>query len=232
VGKRFRIALEGFALDDQPWVEVVGVAGHVRHEGLDRDPRPQVYWPYTQRTQDRVALTVAARPGADPMALAPAVRAAIHEVDADQAVYDVRPMREVVDRTLAGSRLNLLLMAAFGGLALLLAGVGLYAVVAQVTARRRRELAIRMALGATDRQVLRLVLGQGVRLGAAGLALGLALALASTRALAAMLHGVRPLDPITYAAVGCLLAAVVLAATSIPARRAMKLHPAQALRGG
>jgi putative ABC transport system permease protein len=228
VGKRFRIALERVDVE-QPWVEVVGVVGHVRHEGLDRDPRPQVYWPYAQRTQDRVAMTITT--GSDPAALVRSVGAAIRDVDPDQPLHDVRPMREVVDRTLAANRLNVLLMTAFATMALLLASVGLYAVVAQLTTRRRRELAIRMALGASDRQVLGLVLGQGVRLGAAGLALGLALALASTRVLTSMLHGVRPVDPITYAAVGCLLGLVVLAAAALPARRAMKLHPAAALRG-
>jgi putative ABC transport system permease protein len=227
VGKRFRIAVAGRDLD-QPWVEVVGVVGHLRHEGLDRDPRSQVYWPYAQRTQDRVAMTV--RTATEPAALARSVSAAIREVDPDQAIYDVRPMREVVDRTLAGNRLNLVLMATFAVMALLLASVGLYAVVAQLTTRRRREFGIRMALGATNRQVMGLVMGQGVRLGAAGLALGLVLAVAATRILATMLHGVRPLDPITYAAAGCLLAAVVLAAISLPARRAMNLHPAEALR--
>ena len=199
MGKRFRIAVAGVNVD-QPWVEVVGVVGHLRHEGLDRDPRPQVYWPYAQRTQDRVAMTV--RTGTEPAALVRSVRAAIREVDPDQPIYDVRPMREVVDRTLAGNRLNLVLMAAFAVMALLLASVGLYAVVAQLTTRRRREFGIRMALGATERQVMGLVLGQGVRLGAAGLALGLALAVAATRILTTMLHGVRPLDPLSYAAAG------------------------------
>ena len=139
-------------------------------------------------------------------------------------------MREVVDRTLAGNRLNLVLMSAFAVMALLLASVGLYAVVAQLTTRRRREFGMRKALGATDRQVMGLVLGQGVRLGAAGLALGLVLAVAATRILTTMLHGVRPLDPLSYAAAAGLLGAVVLAAISLPARRAMKLQPTEALR--
>jgi predicted permease len=227
VGKRFRTAIAGLDLD-QPWAEVVGVVGHLRHEGLDRDPRPQVYWPYTQQTQDRVAITV--RTAADPAALVPSVRAAIREVDPEQAIHDVRSMREVVDRTLAGSRLSLVLMSAFAVMALLLASVGLYAVVAQLTTRRRREFGVRKALGATDRQVMRLVLGQGLRLGAAGLALGLVLAVAVTRILTTMLHGVQPLDPLSYAAAAGLLGAVVLAATSLPARKAMKLQPTEALR--
>jgi ABC-type antimicrobial peptide transport system permease subunit len=115
-------------------------------------------------------------------------------------------------------------------MALLLASVGLYAVVAQLTTRRRREFGVRKALGATDRQVMRLVLGQGLRLGAAGLALGLVLAVAVTRILTTMLHGVQPLDPLSYAAAAGLLGAVVLAATSLPARKAMKLQPTEALR--
>jgi putative ABC transport system permease protein len=227
VGKRLRIAVAGLNVE-QPWVQVVGVVGHLRHEGLDRDPRPQVYWPYGQRTQDRVAMTI--RTGSEPAALIRSVGAAIRDVDPDQPIYDVRPMRDVVDRTLAGNRLNLVLMVAFAIMALLLASVGLYAVVAQTTTHRRREFGIRMALGATERQVMGQVLGQGVRLGAAGMALGLALAGAATPILTTMLHGVRPLDPLSYAAAAGLLAAVVLAAVSLPARRAMKLHPAEALR--
>ncbi len=118
IGKRFRIDISGM-----PWVEIVGVVGHLRHEGLDRDPRPQVYWPYQQRTQDRMAMVV--KTTADPASLAAAVRKAIREIDPDQPLYDVRPMI-YVEQTLHGHWLNTVLIGAFAGMTLLLASVGLF----------------------------------------------------------------------------------------------------------
>ena len=130
IGKRFRIAI----VPSMPWVQIVGVVGHVRHEGLDRDPRPQVYWPYAQRTQDRVAMAV--KTAGDPAAMTPAIRAAIREIDPNQPLYDVFPMPDFIARTLLAQRLNLVLVGAFAVLALLLASIGLYSVVSHLTARR------------------------------------------------------------------------------------------------
>jgi putative ABC transport system permease protein len=226
LGRRFRIGLN---LPDMPWVEVVGVVGHVRHEGMDRDPRPQVYWHYAQRTQDRMALVVK-NAGPNPAALTSAVRTAIREVDPDQPLYDVRPMLEVVGRTLGGDRLNTLLVGSFAALSLLLAGVGLYGVVSQLTTRRRREFGIRLALGASRPGVLGLVLKEGVRRAAAGLAIGLAVSAVVTRLIRTLLHGVQPLDVLTYVAASALLISVVLGASLLPARRAITVDPAEALR--
>lgn len=209
-------------------MEIVGVVGHVRHEGLDRDPRPQVYWHYPQWTQDRMAMVV--RTLADPAGLTTAVRAAIREVDPDQPLYDVRPMTDVVERTLHGQRLNVVLVGTFAGLALFLASVGLYGVVSHLTERRRREFGIRLALGANRSAVLGLVLRQGLTRAGVGLAIGLALSATLTRLLATMLHGVRPIDATTYVATAAVLTIVVLAASFLPARRSMKLDPAEALR--
>jgi putative ABC transport system permease protein len=225
IGKRFKVGLN---LPDMPWTEIVGVVGHVKHDGLDQDPRPQIYWPHTQRAQDRMAMAV--RTSGDPAALTGAVRAAIREVDPAQPLYDVRPMEEVVERTLAGDRLNLLLVGSFAGLALLLASVGLYGVVSQLSQRRRREFGIRLALGAREASVLGMVLREGLTRAVFGLGIGLVLAIAATRLLGSLLHGVRPVDAPSYAAAAAVLLGVVLAAAYLPARRAMKLDPAQVLK--
>jgi predicted permease len=225
IGKRFRMDFSG-----APWVEIVGVVGHLRHEGLDRDPRPQVYWPYQQRTQDRMAMVV--RSSSDLSSVATAVRDAIREIDPDQPLYDVRPMTDVLERTLHGQRLNMVLIGAFAGMALLLATAGLYGVVSYLTAQRHREFGIRVAVGARATDVLILVLKQGLGRAASGLTLGLVLSAVLTRALQAMLHGVRALDATTYTSVSGLMMFVVLAASFVPAWRASQLDPTVALRQG
>lgn len=223
IGKRFKIDAP-----TAPWVEVVGVVGHVRQEGLDSDPRPQVYWPYHQRTQDRMAMVV--RTTTDPSSLTASIRAAIHEVDPDQPLYDVRPMPAVLERTLRGQWINTVLIGIFAALALVLASVGLYGVVSYVTAQRRREFAIRLAVGAKASDVLALVLKQGFWLALVGLVLGLTLSAVSTRALGTMLHGVTAWDTWTYLAVSGLMMVVVLAASFIPAWQASHLDPRVALQ--
>ena len=223
IGRRFRMDFAG-----APWVEIVGVVGHLRHDGLDRDPRPQVYWPYQQRTQDRMAMVV--KTTADPSSLSAAVRMAIREIDPDQPLYDVRPMTAVLERTLHGQWLNAVLVGAFAVMALLLASAGLYGVVSYLTAQRQREFGIRVAVGAKATDVLTLVLKQGLGRAAVGLTLGLALSAALTRALGAMLHGVSAWDATTYVSVSGLLIFVVLAATFVPAWRASRLDPTVALR--
>jgi putative ABC transport system permease protein len=225
IGKRFRIDTTGPA---SPWVTIIGVVGHLRHEGLDRDPRPQVYWPYQQRTQDRMAMVV--RTAADASSLAPAVRAAILDVDADQPIYDVRPMTAVIQRTLHGDWLNAVLMEAFASMALLLASVGVFGVVAHLTAQRRREFAVRVAVGARSIDVVALVLKQGFSRAACGLLIGLALAAVLSRSAAALLHGISPLDAQTYVSVSGLMMLVVLAASFVPAWRASRVDPTLALR--
>jgi putative ABC transport system permease protein len=223
IGKRFRIDVS-----NRPWIEVVGVVGHIRGESLDRDPRPQIYWPYQQRTQDRMAMVV--KTTANPSSLTAAVRTGIREIDPDQPIYDVRPMTAVLERTLHGQWLNTVLVGTFAGMAVLLAGAGLFGVVSYLTAQRQREFGIRLAVGAKAVDVLALVLKQGLGRAAVGLALGLALSAALTRALGGMLHGVSALDAATYTSVSGLLVFVVLASTFVPALRASRLDPTVALR--
>jgi len=224
IGKRFRIAI----VPGVPWVQIVGVVGHIRHEGLDRDPRPQVYWPYAQRTQDRVAMAV--KTAGDPAAMASAIRAAIREIDPNQPLYDVFPMSDFIARTLLAQRLNLVLVGSFAVLALLLASIGLYGVVSHLTARRSREFGVRLAVGATPAHLLATVLRETLTRASVGLAAGLVLAGVITRLLSTMMHGVTPLDPLTYSSVAVLLLIVVVSASYVPARRASRTDPVSALR--
>jgi putative ABC transport system permease protein len=224
IGKRFRIAI----VPGVPWVQIVGVVGHIRHEGLDRDPRPQVYWPYAQRTQDRVAMAV--KTAGDPAAMTSAIRAAIREIDPNQPLYDVFPMSDFIARTLLAQRLNLVLVGSFAVLALLLASIGLYGVVSHLTARRSREFGVRLAVGATPAHLLATVLRESLTRASVGLAAGLVLAGVITRLLSTMMHGVTPLDPLTYSSVAVLLLIVVVSASYVPARRASRTDPVSALR--
>ena len=224
LGRRLRISL----LPGMPWVQIVGVVGHIRSEDLERDPRPQVYWPYGQRTQDRMAMIV--KTAGSSAQMAASVRSAIRDVDPDQPLYDERPMAEVVQRTLIGRRLSVVLVSSFAALALLLASAGLYAVVSQLTARRSREFGIRLAVGANPGHLLRMVLKQALGRAAWGLTAGLVLSAALTRLLAGIIHGVGTLDPLTYAAVAALFLVVVVAASYLPARRASKTDPMVAMR--
>jgi ABC-type antimicrobial peptide transport system permease subunit len=159
-----------------------------------------------------------------------AIRAAIREVDPAQPLYDVAPMSEFIARTLMAQRLNLVLVGSFAALALMLASIGLYGVVSHLTMRRAREFGVRVAVGATPRDLRHLVLRQSFTRAAAGLAAGLALSAIVTRLLTSMIHGVAPLDPLTYAGVAVVLTIVVMAASWIPARRAAKTDPVSALR--
>jgi predicted permease len=222
VGKRVRIH------PAYPWATVVGVAGHIRHDALDRDQRPQIYWNYRQRSQDRMALVV--RTQGDPTALTAPVVSAIRAVDPEQPVYDVRAMRDVVSRSVVQRWLSTVMLAVFSGVALLLASVGVYGVIAYSTARRIREFGIRVALGARSGQILGLVLRHGLTIAGVGTAIGLAASVVLTRLLGALLYEVSPTDPVTFAAVPLVLLLVALAACYLPARRATRIHPVAALR--
>jgi putative ABC transport system permease protein len=224
IGKRLRFAFPG-----APWLEVVGVVGHIRHDGLDVDPRPQVYFNYLQRAQDRMALVVRGAEGAP--RLTGAVAQAIREVDPEQPVYDVRTMSDVVDRSTAQRRLSTLLLAAFASMSLLLTTIGVYGVIAYGVTQQIREFGIRMAFGAARSDVTRLVLRRGATLAAGGTLIGLAVAALLTRAMASLLYGVKPGDPVCFVAAPVLLVGVALLASYLPARRAASVDPAITLRG-
>jgi putative ABC transport system permease protein len=233
VGQR----LKGFEAEGVPPAEIVGVVEHVNHYGLNvpEPVAPQLYYPFKQIPEKYVpevltGVYVAARTGGDPAALAPLVRRESQAVDAAQPLYQVNTMEDVIAQSIATQKLSTTLLGFFAAIALALAGVGIYGVMSYAVSQRRHEIGVRMALGAQPRDVLRMVVGQGMLLTAAGLALGLAGAFALTRVMASLLYGVSATDPFVFLSVPFALAAVALVANLVPARRAMRVDPMVALR--
>jgi putative ABC transport system permease protein len=207
---------------------IVGVVGDVKPDRIEGEDWPTIYDPYAQAPTPTLILVV--RTGGAPMALASAVEREVHQLDADQPVSDVRSMDEVMDRAVAGARFNTVLLGIFAAIAFVLAAVGIYGVISYDVTERTHEIGIRLALGAQAGDVLKLVVGQGARLAAYGIAAGLAAAWGLTRLMATMLFGVKPADFYTFAAISVLLGAVALGASYLPSRRAMALDPTTALR--
>ena len=216
-------------LGDRSWMTVVGVVGDVRQDGLDHAAGMQVYMALNQEAIIGY-YRMMARTSGEPMLLERAVRGAFQTVDAGSPVYHVKPLEAYFSGRIADRAFALALLGILGGLALVLATVGIYGVIAYSVAQRTREVGIRMALGAARSEVLALIVRQALPLIGAGLAIGLAASLVLTRYLATLLFEVAPTDPATSAAVAVLLASVALAATAIPARRAAGLDPMAALR--
>jgi putative ABC transport system permease protein len=208
--------------------EVVGVVGDVKHYGLDGGPRAELFMPAWQSPLNGMALIV--RTASDPNAFVDAIRREVLAIDAEQPIYAVSSMVDVVSRSVFLPRISMLLLAAFAVSALLLAVVGIYGVVSYTVTERTRELGVRMALGADAATTLRLVLRKSMLLVAAGTACGLAASFVITRAIAGLLYDVSPLDPIVFVAVSALLAAAGFVASLIPARRATRVDPIVALR--
>jgi len=211
-----------------PAAEVVGVIGNVKYDQVAADMAPNVYLSYQQSSYP--GYFVILRSTGDPLALADAVRAAVTGVRSNVPVYDLLTMEQRIANSTSRDKFNMLLLLAFAVLALVLAAVGLYGVLAYSVTQRTREIGIRMALGARTGDVLRLIVKQGLRLVLAGSLLGLAGALALTRLLRSLLFGVSSTDPLTFVTVPVLLAAVAVLACWLPARRAAKVDPVEALR--
>ena len=220
-------------------MQIVGVVGHVKHWGLDSDDkakiRDQIYFPVLQvpdkYLSDAVTgLTLVLRTGPEPLSLVSAVRAQVAGPTRDQPIYAVRTMEQIISGSLAERRFTMLLLIIFAATALLLAAVGIYGVMSYAVTRRSHELGIRAALGASRGEIVGLVLRQGMKLAAIGMAAGLVAALALTRLMAGLLYGVRPADPATLVAVALLLGGIALVACYIPARRATAVDPVVALR--
>jgi putative ABC transport system permease protein len=210
------------------WFEVIGVVGHAAHEGLDADARVQYYFHYRQRPLSGGSLIV--RTAGEPLSGVAALRQAVRDVDADMPLSGIASMEDLIDRSVGQRRLAMSLLAVFAFLGLLLAATGIYGVMAHMVTQRAQEMGLRMALGAGRRDVLSLVLGQGVKLAALGLALGVAGSIALTRVIESQLYNVRATDPLTFVTVTALLAVVGLVATMVPALRATRLDPVTALR--
>jgi predicted permease len=210
---------------------IVGVVADVKHLSLREEPAPEMYVPYTQRPwPSMLSMQVAMRVKGDPAAVMASAGNALHSLDAELPLGKAATLASIVDDSMTQPRFSMLLVAAFGVLAVVLSSIGMYGVVSYSVMQRTREIGIRMALGAERHTVLAMIVGQGARLAALGIAIGLAAALAATRLLANQLYGVTATDPLTFAAVSMLLAAVALLACYIPARRAMKVEPTVALR--
>jgi predicted permease len=229
VGRRFTL---GDPNDDDPWFTVVGVVGDVRQMGLDVPVKSEMYLPYGQVTPwDFYApRDLAIRTNGDPSGLVGVVREAIRSVDPDQPVSNIATMEEVLGREASQRRLGMILLTAFAVLALLLASLGIYGVLAYFVAQRKNEIGVRLALGASPAQILLLVLRKGMALTLLGVTIGLAASFVLTRLMTSLLFGVKAVDPLTFAVVSLLLAGVALLACWIPARRAAKVDPAVALR--
>lgn len=208
--------------------EIVGMVGDVKPERFEGEDWPMIYFPNDQIPMTGVTLVI--RAAGPPAPLASAVAGEVRRLDPEQVIADVRPMDAVVDRAVAGTRFNAVLLGVFAGIAFLLAALGIYGVISFDVSERSGEIGIRMALGAMPRDVLGMVMLEGARMAGCGIALGLGGAFALTRLMGSMLYGVRSDDAWTFAMISILLAAVALAASYLPSRRAMALDPVSALR--
>ena len=208
--------------------EVIGVVGDVKHAGLDADIRPTAYWPFPELAFS--FMTVVVRTDGDPLALAPALRETVLSLDKDQPVADIRTLESLLSDSLARTRFATVLMAVFAAIALLLAVLGIYGVVTYIVEERTREIGIRLALGASYRIIIRLLLKQGMILAGLGIVIGTALSLGLTRLLVNLLFGTEATDPVTFAGVVLGLGGVALAASYLAARRAARVSPMTALR--
>ena len=213
------------------WIRVVGVAGDVRGDGLDAEDTPALYTPMAQEPRPwRTWMNVVVRSSVAPAALTESIKREVGRVDKDVPVTHVRAMNDLVQGSFADRHFTLALLGAFAVVAVVLAGVGIYGVMAYAVSRRTREIGLRMALGARAQDVMRLVLGQTMGVTLLGIAVGLGGALALRRIVASMLFGVGPGDPATLLLVALMLALVALAAGFVPARRAARVDPSIALR--
>jgi len=222
LGHRIRFDPEG------PWFTIVGVVNDVLERGYEQEDKPAVYVSSAQVGASPANLVV--RVSGDPLAAAPAVQRVIRSVDPDQPVRLIRPMADVVEVTVADRQQHTSLLVAFGSLALLIASIGLYGLLAQSVSARSREIGLRIALGATWRSVVTMVMSRGIVLTGAGVLLGVLIAWIATRAMQTLLYGVDAGDPVTFAAVLGLLGTVAVAACAIPALRAARVDPMMVLR--
>ena len=223
IGRRLAVSW-----NDAREVEIVGIVGDIRHGRLQQKPAPCLFMPNAQQPFPFAAIVI--RTTGDLAALAPVVRAEIHRLDPDQGVSDIQTMEQIVGNAKAQPRMQTLLLAAFGAVALMLTSIGIYGVLAYSVAQRTREIGLRVALGASPAAAFRFVLRDGLRLTAAGMAIGLAAAIVLTRFMQGLLFEIEPLDPVAFVSVIALLLGVAAAACAIPAARASWIDPAVVLR--
>jgi predicted lysophospholipase L1 biosynthesis ABC-type transport system permease subunit len=225
IGRPVSVGQGGFHDDT---ATIVGVVADVRYGSIDSLPKPDVYLPWAQSPNGRPMLMI--RTAVDPLSLATPVRRVLRELAPDAPVFEVRTMADRVAGAMAFQRFSATLLGLFALVALALATLGVYGIIASAVAQRRGEIGVRVALGATRGRIVRLVVGQGVGIALVGTAVGLLGALATTRVLRSMLYDVAPSDPLTFGGIVVLLALAVLAASGVPAWRAASVRPTEALR--
>jgi predicted permease len=231
IGKRFHLGTA-----NQPWVEIVGVTRDLRHNAVVEDPRAEMYLPHAQWVRAKAGgspqfgMTLVIGTAGDPLAVLPSLRAEVRRLDGRLPVSEVRRVADVAADALAQPRFTAAALSLFAAFALALAAIGLYGVTGFITARRTHEIGVRVSLGARPRQIVGLVLGDSLGWAAAGAVLGMVASLWLTRGLAGQLHGVRPLDPVTFLAAPLVLLLVSAVAALLPACRAARAMPTSALR--
>ncbi|MGH7694733.1 MAG: FtsX-like permease family protein, partial [Gemmatimonadaceae bacterium] len=217
-----------------PWITIVGVARDVHSAGLAQAPASELYLAHEQLPVaaggSERTMWIIARTKVDPMSLAPASRAIVNAMDPLLAITGIRPLTEIVDESVADRRLTMVLLAVFGSVALTLAAIGIYGIMSYSVRRRTREIGIRIALGGRPHDVLRLVVGQGMRLTVLGLAVGALAAVLATQLMRKLLYNVSPTDVLTFVLAVLLMAGVAWFASWLPARRAVRTNPTNALR--
>ncbi len=223
IGRRMKVAEE-----NEDWRTVVGVVGDVKHFGPDTDAKPEIYLPYLQEPQPLIGLAV--RTTGEPAAIASSVRSAIYAVDGDQPVSHIMPLGDLVEDAVAPREVSMILLTVLGGVALLLALLGIYGVLSYSITQRTQEIGIRTALGAQRIDVLKLILGQSLKLVLIGLVAGVAVAAVIIRLFSSLLFGVSATDPLIFVVVTAVLFLTALLASYLPARRASQLDPLRALR--
>jgi putative ABC transport system permease protein len=224
IGKQIEVMWDGSGPD-----EIVGVVGDIREGALEKEPEPAIYWTHA-REPSYSGMALVVRTTGDAARFQTAIQKEIRAIDPEQPIADVRTMKEVIARSIARPRFNTLLLTIFAGVALVLASVGLYGVMNYSATQRTHEVGIRMALGATRTDIMRLVVGNGMLLTLIGIALGVAASLGLTRVMASLLFGITATDVPTFFGVSVMLIAVALVANYIPARRATRVNPVVALR--
>jgi ABC-type antimicrobial peptide transport system permease subunit len=214
--------------DPQVPTAIIGVVADLKFSDIASETRPMTFWPHPQLAYSAMTLTI--RTVSDPSSFGPLVEREVRALDKDQPVADVRTMDQWVARSLSQARFSSTLLTTFAALALTLAAIGIYGVMSYAVSQRTSEIGIRLALGAEARDILGMIVGNAVRLAAAGLALGVVLALALSRTLTSLLYETAGTDPLTFTVVVAVLGAVAIAASYFPARRASRIPPVEALR--
>jgi putative ABC transport system permease protein len=228
IGQRISLSVQRDAGGNPIWREIIGIVGHVKHDGLERETPPQYYLPQRQMPERTVFLVV--RTAVEPAAIVGSVRGAIRNVDDSVPLYHQTTMEQTMSFSLAPRRFVLALVGGFAFLAVGLAAIGLYGVISYFVTQRTNEIGVRLALGASVWDILLLVLRQGMKLTVLGVFLGLAGAVAASRLIRHLLFGVSATDPLTFATIPFLLVVIAVLACLIPARRAAKVDPMVALR--